>query len=131
MLHALDAIPWIIVIGIIPYMLPVLMPSGRMLAGCILVIGGVIAYLWIGHMIAVQSPNYKERVGDAIGLAFFTIASTTFATGCVVRIVCLISSAAGGSFGRTFAISVAGFSVPIAIFVVPSLWHAWLLRPPP
>ena len=126
----LRVVPWVIVIGILPYLAAVLMPGRRTLAVSVLLIGGGFTALWMQHFIAMQSPGYKEGPGGAIGIALVTIATTAFATGVVVRALSLIVAGLGWSFGRVFAINTFGFPIVIAVFVVPGLWNAWRMRPP-
>jgi hypothetical protein len=130
MANALDVIPWIIVIGIIPYLIPVLMPTWRTFGICVLIIGGVLAKLWIQHIIDTRSPGYKEHLADAIGLAMFTLGALSFVAGIATRIVSLAVTSARGSFVRAFAINTAGFSIFVALLATPHILHTWRVRPP-
>jgi hypothetical protein len=116
-LRALDPVPWVVVIGTFPYLIAVLMPGWRELAGCVLLIGGGATALWTQHFIAMQSPGYDEGPLP-LGLAFGGIATVAFVTGAAVRAASLALAALGWSFGRVFAINTLGFLIVIAIFVV-------------
>ena len=60
--------PWLI----FPYAIAVIMPSWRWLLGCALLIGGLIAYVWIEHWLAMQRPGYNDGPGGASALPFFS-----------------------------------------------------------
>lgn len=112
---------WVIVIGILPYLVAVLMPGWRALALCVVLIGSGLTALWTQHFIAVQSPDYNEGPLP-LGLAFGIIATVAFVIGAAVRALSLALVATGWSFGRVFAINTLGFALVIAVFVV--MWGA-------
>jgi hypothetical protein len=112
-----------------PYALAVLMPSWRWLAGCVLVVGGFFAIIWIQHWIVSSLPGYNVGPAGAIGLGIFAIATVGFVGGIAVRLVTLSMPGRGRAKAR-FIMNVLGFALPAAYFAVPAAWDAWRLRPP-
>jgi hypothetical protein len=131
MANTFEVVRLMVIIGLVPYLLVVLMPSWRALAVCVLIVGGGFATIWLQHLIVTQSPHYKERLADALGLAIFAVAAMSFGAGTMTRIVSLAVAHAGGSFGRALAINTAGFALFVALMAAPGIWGAWQRRPPP
>jgi hypothetical protein len=119
-------LPWIVV----PYVIAVIMPSWRWLLGCALLIGGLIAYVWIDNSLAMQRPDYNEGPGGALGIAMFAALTIGFANGVAVRAVSLIASAYGRP-NAAVAICMLGVAVPFLLLTVPTAWDAWQKRPAP
>jgi hypothetical protein len=117
--------PWLL----FPYVLAALMPSGRWLAGCVLVVGGFLAVIWGQHWIASSAPVYKSGPGGALGDAFFVAATVGFVSGAAVRFLTLSMSGRGRAKAG-FAVNVLGFALPVALLALPTAWDAWRLRPP-
>jgi hypothetical protein len=106
-------------LGLIPYGLPVIMPSWRWLLACTIVVGGPLAALWIQDYVARQSPDFTEGPGGGLGFAlvlFFTIA---FSTGLLVRIVRMIMSAHGCSHKSILTVNVTGFILFVLAYAMP------------
>jgi hypothetical protein len=119
-------LPWIV----FPYILAVIMPSWRWLLGCTLLIGGLIAYVWIDNTLAMQRPGYKGGPGDALGIVMFGAVTAGFASGVLVRAVSLVASASGRP-KTAFGICVLGIAVPFLLLAAPTAWDAWQKRPAP
>ena len=130
MQRTIEAAQWVFALALLPYAIAVLMPTWRWLLGCAVLIGGPLAALWIQHWIVAATPGYKERVGDAIGLALFFGISIGFAAGVLVRAGTLTLSAIGWSGARVFALSVAGLAVTVGVVIAPEALREWRLRAP-
>jgi hypothetical protein len=120
---------FLIGLALIPYAVPALMPTWRWWLAVTCVFGGLLAALWAQHWVISSRPDYHEGAGGGIGLAFWALVTTGFATGVVVRGCTLLLAARGLSLGYVFAIGVAGFAIVPAFVFVPSWWHDWKTRP--
>jgi hypothetical protein len=117
-------------LGLIPYAIAAVTPGWRWLLGVAILIGGLLSALWIEDWVAASAPDFHEGVGGGIGRGLALIATIGFATGVVVRAFTLLLASRGIRPRYVIATLVAGFAIVPAIFVVPGLWHAWVMRPP-
>lgn len=130
MASILNGIVFVVGLGLIPYAIPLITPTWRWLLGVALVIGGALCAIWARHWIVTASPEYKGGAGDALGLAFFAVVSTSFIVGVSVRAFTMLLAARRLPLRHVFTIGVVGFAFVPAAFVVPSAWQAWKMRAP-
>ncbi|TWB01770.1 hypothetical protein [Bradyrhizobium stylosanthis] len=116
---------FLIALALVPYAIPVLMPSWRWWLGVTCVFGSLLAALWMQHWIVSSRPDHHDGAGGAIGLAFPAIVTVGFATGVAIRGSTLLLAARGLALRRVIVISVLGFAIVPACFYVPSWWPAW------
>jgi hypothetical protein len=126
----LQTAQWMLALGLLPYALAVLMPSWRWLLGCVLLIGGPLALLWIQHAIAIATPGYNEGPGGAIGVGIFLGITFAFGIGVIVRAVTLGLVAKGLSPRHAFTINTAAFAIVVAWPAGSMAWEKWRLRSP-
>ena len=125
-----DFVQFTLGLGLIPYALAVVMPSWRWLLGVTVVIGGLLSSVWIEHYVISSDPNYNDGPGGAIGFVLFFIVTVAFAVGVGVRLLTLLLASRGIRPRSIVAISIAGILIVPAIFIGPSEWHNWQMRPP-
>ena len=130
MQNTINAAQMMFALAVLPYALAVLMPSWRWLLACVLIAGGALGAIWIQHWIVAQAPGYKERVGDAIGLAIFFGITFGFAAGAITRAVTLGLFARGWSGSGVFALNVAGLFLAVGIAFAPEALREWRIRAP-
>jgi hypothetical protein len=116
-------------VALIPYAIPALMPTWRWWLAVTCVFGGMLAALWIQHWIVSSRPDYHEGAGGGIGVAFWALVTTGFATGVAVRGCTLLFAAYGLRLRYALAICILGFAIVPALIVVPTWWHGWKMRP--
>jgi len=119
-----------VLVVLIPYAMAVLMPTWRWLAGITVVIGGVLAALWIQDWIVPSDPLHHEGPGEALGRIIALVVTVAFVIGVIVRGLSLLLRARGVRLRTTATICVAGFAIVPTLFAVPDVWDAWRLRPP-
>ncbi|WP_354254857.1 hypothetical protein [Bradyrhizobium sp. F1.13.3] len=95
------------------------------------IFGGLLAALWMQHWIVSSRLGYNEGPGGGIGVAFWAVVTTGFATGVLVRGFTLLFAAYGLRLRYVLAIGLAGFAMVPAILFIPSWWHDWKMRPAP
>ena len=100
---------WLSLLGLIPYALPIAMPSWRWLLACTVVVGGGLAVVQIHDVIASHSADYKAGPGGAFGIAFFLVVTLSFAAGVAARVVSLALRAGGWSSSSGAIVHIAGF----------------------
>jgi hypothetical protein len=120
---------FLVVLALVPYTVPALMPTWRWWLASTCVFGGALAALWIQHWIVSSRPDYHESAGAALGLGFWSLVTTGFVAGVVVRGCTLLFAACGLPLRFVLAIGVAGFAIVPALIFVPTWWHDWKLRP--
>jgi hypothetical protein len=128
--HIFDGLMFALSLGLIPYAIAVAMPSWRWLLGVTLVIGGPMLAIWIQQWIVSSSPDYRDGVGAALGIAIFYFITLGFAVGAGVRALTLVLAAKGLRFRYVFMICVAGFAIVPAVLFGPAAWQACKMRPP-
>lgn len=117
-------------LGLIPYAIAVLMPTWRWLGGVTVVMGGMLAALWIQDWIVTSDPLHHEGAGGALGRVFALIVIAAFATGVIVRGSSLMLRTRGVHRRTIATICIAGFAIVPALFAVPAALDAWRRRPP-
>ncbi|MBB4368661.1 hypothetical protein GGD63_001440 [Bradyrhizobium sp. cir1] len=116
-------------LALIPYAVPALMPTWRWWLATTCIFGGMLAALWTEHWIVSSRLNYNEGPGGGIGVAFWALVTSSFATGVVVRGCTLLFAACGLRLRYVLAIGILGFAIVPALIVVESWWHDWKRRP--
>jgi hypothetical protein len=106
--------------SLIPYVLPVVMPSWRWLAGAILVIGALLSALWIQNWATRSDP--ASAGSDPFGILIAGLLTLGFVAGVSARALTLSLEARGVD---RVAISVAGLPAAIAIVVLFGAQHLW------
>jgi hypothetical protein len=113
----------IIALGLIPFGLPVIMPSWRWLLACTIIVGGSLAAFWIQDFVARQSPDYTESPGGGFGVGLALIVTIAFSAGLIARIARMVMSAYGFSLKSIITANVMCFllfvlacSPPFALF---------------
>jgi len=124
-----DLLLFLTAIALIPYAIPMLMPTWRWWLGVTCILGGLLAALWIEHWIVSSRLDYKEGPGGGIGVAFWALVTTGFATGVAVRGCTLLFAAYGLRLRYVLAIGILGFAIVPALIVVPTWWYDWKMRP--
>jgi hypothetical protein len=113
---AVDAMLFALIPGLGPYAIAVIMPTWRWLLGVTLVIGGVLAAVWVQHWIASAAPDYSEGPGGGIGIGFFLIITVGFVAGVGIRALTLVLRSKGVHFRYLLGISVAGLPIFLALW---------------
>jgi hypothetical protein len=120
---AVIAVITTIALGLIPYGLPVIMPSGRWLLACTIIVGGSLGAFWIQYFVARQSPDYIEGPGGGFGVGLALFVTIAFSTGVIARIARMVMSAYGCSPKSIITANVMCFllfvlacSAPFALF---------------
>ena len=101
--------------SLIPYLLPVIMPTWRWLGGTILTIGGLLSALWIEDWIVISGHSHHAGPGDAFGVLIAALLTIGFVSGVAIRAVTLAFKSNG--FYRVL-ISVAGLPLAIAAIII-------------
>ena len=107
--------------SLVPYVLPVIMPTWRWLAGAVIVIGGLLSALMIDDWIT-RSHAPHAGPGGAFGVLIASLLTIGFASGVGIRAITLALDSSAVS--RVF-ISLAGLPLAIAILVLMGASHVW------
>jgi hypothetical protein len=108
--------------SLIPYVLPLLTPTWRWLAGLTIAIGALLSALWIQDWIARSAPGFHAGSGDAFGILIVGLLTLGFVSGVCVRALTLSCDAKGVD---RVAISVAGLPIAIATIILLGVQHVW------
>jgi len=106
--------------SLIPYVLPVVMPTWRWLGWTIIMIGALLSALWIQDWVTRSHPGHGG--GDAFGLLIAALLTVGFLSGVSIRAVTLALESSG--LYRVL-ISVAGLPLTIATIVIVGAPHIW------
>ncbi len=117
----MSLISFVIKLGLIPYALPVIMPTWRWWLGATLAGSGLLSALWIEDSIARSRPGFNGGPGDVLGALMGLVITISFVTGVAVRAFTLMMSAMGIRRSYGIVTSIAGFGVMVAILVLPVL----------
>ena len=116
---AVGLISFVIKLGLIPYVLPAIMPTWRWWLAVALAGGGLLSAFWIQDWIARSRPGFNGGPGDVLGALMGVIITISFVTGVAIRAFTLMMSAIGIRRSYSIVISIAGFGVMVAILVLP------------
>jgi hypothetical protein len=114
----------------LPYIFAVLMPTWRWLLGLTLVVGSLLAAIWVQDWLVTSNPEYHEGVGGPLGRGFFLVITLGFVAGVVTRALAMVLASRGLRSRYVFAICLAGFPIALAIFTAPDAWRSWERRSP-
>jgi hypothetical protein len=109
---------FVIQTGLIPYLLPAIMPTRRWWLGATLVGGGLLSALWIQDWIVSSRLDFDGGPGHAIGLLMWLIVTIAFVTGVAVRAFTLVLAWKGIRLAHQVAITIAGFSIMLAVLIL-------------
>lgn len=123
----LDIVSEFLSVCLVSYAAAVVMPTWRWLLGMTLVVGLLLSADWSRHWITSSFPD--SGPGGGIGAALLFVATVGFATGVIVRALCLLL----GSWGlrRRHVVMICIFGAAIAPAVItfapntltfPSAW---------
>jgi hypothetical protein len=111
-----------LIFSLIPYVLPVIMPTWRWLAGTTIIIGGLLSVLWIQEAIARTDPASVGHPGEPFGILIASLLTLGFVSGVCIRALTLSFDARGVD---RVTISAAGLPIAIATIVLLGLQHVW------
>lgn len=103
--------------SLIPYVLPVIMPTWRWFAGATIVIGGLLSALWIQDSIA-RSHGFSGGPGDAIGAMIVDLLTIGFIAGAGTRALTLFLQSRDVKLLYCVTVSFAGLPIAIAIIIL-------------
>ncbi len=109
---------FVIQFGLIPYLLPAIMPTWRWWLGATLVGGGLLSAFWIRDWIVSSRLDFKGGPGYVIGVLMWLIVTIGFVTRVAVRAVTLVLAWKGIRLAHQVAITIAGFGIMLAVMVL-------------
>lgn len=118
--------------AIIPYVMALLMPSWRWLAGYAAVVGVLFAALFIHELVVSSSPGYKigNGLAFALGILWLGSAGVSFIGGVLTRALTLRLRSHGRSLLTCALVSLLGLPTAYGIVLLPEAWHRWVYRRP-
>jgi hypothetical protein len=111
--------------SLIPYLLPLPMPTWRWLAGTTIAVGGLLSALLIQDWIARSDPGYRGGPGDVFGILIACLITAGFASGAGTRAVTLFLQSRGVRTVYCVAVSIAGLPITIAVIVLLGARRVW------
>jgi hypothetical protein len=111
--------------SLLPYLLPLPMPTWRWLAGTTIVIGGPLSALWVHDWIARSYPGYSGGPRDVFGVLIACLVTAGFVSGVGTRAITLFLQARGVRAVYCIAVSIAGLPITIAVIVMLGARHVW------
>jgi hypothetical protein len=109
---------FVILFGLIPYLLPATMPTWRWWLAATLVGGGLLSALWIQEWIVSSRFDFKGGPGYVIGLLIWLIVTIGFVSGVAVRALTLVLAWKGIRLAHQVAITIAGFGIMLATLIL-------------
>ena len=109
--------------SLLPYLLPLPMPTWRWLAGTTIVIGGLLSALWIGMM--RPAPGHHGGAGDFFALLIAGSITAGFVSGVTIRAATLFLQSRGVRTFYCIAVSIAGLPITVAIIAKLGTQHVW------
>jgi hypothetical protein len=118
----------VVLLVLVPYCVPLAMPSWRWLGACVCAAVALAAFLWW----CIQSNMAAHPNGDAPDLDFLVVTAVFgfVLIGAVTRAVTLWMRENKKPRGWRIAVSFATLPLVLGLWLVPSLWRSWNNRGP-
>jgi hypothetical protein len=111
--------------SLLPYLLPLPMPTWRWLTGTTIVVGGLLSALWIHDGMIRSDPGHHGGAAHVFGVLIASLITAGFASGVATRAITLSLQARGVRAVYSVAVSIAGLPITIAAIVLLGGRHVW------
>jgi hypothetical protein len=111
--------------SLLPYLLPLPMPTWRWLTGTTVVVGGLLSALWVQDWTTRSGGYHHAGPADAFGVLIAYLITAGFVSGVATRAITLFLQARGVRVFYSVAVSIAGLPITIAAIVLLGGRHVW------